>query len=236
MTDSSPMAARLARAWELQRSYAAQFGRLRPPKPARYAVTHYCLELGLEYQGAISAASGDGRHGAAHTLLRALIETTFRALWLVYIADDATLENFVKGRLKPDLNDLIKWIRNRKKSYPQLAHFASACERKAAIFNSYAHAGIEQLARRHGGFDERERIAALNFADTFLVIDGEIAAVVHDDPPVAAAHADPRCGPVRRGLVHSRAGRRATGRRAAAGPSFPAASPAGSKEPLAPAG
>lgn len=138
----------------------------------------------MEYQAAIGSASGDGRYGASHTLLRALIETTFRALWLIYIADEAAVESFVKGRIKPDLNDLIKWIRNRKKSYPQLAQFASACAKKAAVFHSYAHAGIEQLVRRRDGFDERERIALLNFADTFLVINGEIAAVVYDDPPL----------------------------------------------------
>ncbi|MBX9402978.1 hypothetical protein K4L06_16845 [Lysobacter sp. BMK333-48F3] len=180
-TAEPELAARVRRTEALQRRYAAEFARLQAPPRGRYSVAHSCLELALEYQAAIAAAVGDGRNAAALTLLRALIETVFRALWLVYAAAPDQLAKLAQGRLKPDLSDFTRSLRSRKQVYPQLAQFATDCEGRAGIFNSLAHAGNELLVRQKTGYDPNESLATLDFADSFLVLSGEIAAIVHDD-------------------------------------------------------
>jgi hypothetical protein len=136
--------------------------------------------LAMEHDAAIATLVRFRHFATSHTLIRALMETTFRGLWVLYLADFDNLQRFVEGKSKPDLDDMARML--AKRGPPALRGLGAAILDQRHVFHSFAHAGLEQLVRRRNGFMPEEVRSCLLLADIFGVLAGEVGAVVHEDP------------------------------------------------------
>ncbi|GAB6194900.1 DUF6988 family protein [Lysobacter xanthus] len=73
------------------------------PSALRSAIAHDAILLAMEHHAAIATLVRFRHFATAHALIRALMETTFRALWLVYVADFDSVERFCRGESKTRL-------------------------------------------------------------------------------------------------------------------------------------
>jgi hypothetical protein len=176
----------------LHLAYVEVVGRLGPTHSVRQAVAHDAMLLAMEHHAAIATLVRFRHFATSHALIRALMETTFRALWVLYLCDFESLQRFIEGRSKPDLDDMARML--AKRGPQELKGLGSAILDQRHVFHSFAHAGLEQLVRRRNGFMQEEVRYCLLLADTFGVLAGEVGAVVHKSlalRELTAMHARP---------------------------------------------
>lgn len=169
----------------LHATYADALKRLPSPNPIRLAVVRDACHLAIEHQGAVAALVRLRHYSSAFALIRPLMETTFRALWLLYVADYQSVRFLIADERRMYLDDLARSFTKGARP-PDLRSLALNVLDQKGIFHSFAHADVEQLVRVRSGFDGIEVLTVLLMADMFAVIAGEAAALAHGD---ASLHA-----------------------------------------------
>lgn len=69
----------------------------------------------------------------------------------------------------------------KKSGYQELKSISEKILDNKHIYHSFAHCGLEQLARRRNGFKPDDLISALITADAFTVISGEIGGLLYEN-------------------------------------------------------
>jgi hypothetical protein len=108
-------------------------------------------DLVLEHFGAIISLVKSGQHtGSAFALLRPLIETSIRAYWVRYIADDGLLVSILRYKaVFPVMEQAAKQVEKyfTKQSYPGMFSIKRDTLRQ---LHGFTHSGLEQLQFRFG--------------------------------------------------------------------------------------
>ena len=108
-------------------------------------------DLALEHFGAIISLTKSGQHtGSAFALLRPLIETSVRAYWVRFVADDGLLASILRYKATfPDMERAAKQVEKHfaKQSYPGLFSLKKAALRQ---LHGFTHSGLVQLQFRFG--------------------------------------------------------------------------------------
>ena len=164
----------------LHHIYAGCISKVGIPTSTRLSIAHDCVLLAMELQGAIGTLIRFRHHAAAFALLRPLIETTLRAAWLVYVADYQSIARLLENKNTKDLDDFARALA-KKSGHDELKSIAETILDRRHTYHSFAHCGLEQLARRRNGFKPNELIIGLIISDAFAVISGEIGHLIHAD-------------------------------------------------------
>src|SRR5690242_17808414 len=131
--DNQPLdlAARADTSIALHLQYVEVVVRLGPGRTLRQSVSHDAVLLAMEHHAAIATLIRFRHFSAAHALIRPLMEMTFRALWLTYVADFSAIKLFLANKYKPDLDDCARLLDKRGPS--ELKGFGSAVLDQAHI-------------------------------------------------------------------------------------------------------
>lgn len=108
-------------------------------------------DVALEHFGAIISLIKSGQHtGSAFALLRPLVETSVRAYWVRYIADDELLVSILRYKAAfPVMERAAKQVEKlfAAQSYPGLFSVKKDALRQ---LHGFTHSGLEQLQFRFG--------------------------------------------------------------------------------------
>lgn len=176
---SRALAVRVQRSQALHSSHTIELLRLPQPKTLRLSVASNAIVLAAEHHGAIALLISQAHYSTAHALMRPLVETTMRALWLTYLASFTAVDELTTRPSGPDLDRICRYFVKAK--LHGLTPIAEAVLKQGSIFHSFAHAGIEQLVRRLRGYSEEEVLAALLISDVFSSVAIANAAIIFDD-------------------------------------------------------
>lgn len=163
---------------DLHRIYADVVSKIGVPASTRLSIAHDCLLLAIELQGAIGTLIRFHHFAGAFALLRPLMETTLRSAWLLYVADYQSIAKFLENKNTMDLDRFANALL-KKSGHSELQSISRKVIDNKHIYHSFAHCGIEQLARRRNGFKPDELMTGLMTADFFAVISGEIGGLAH---------------------------------------------------------
>lgn len=132
------------------------------------------VDIALEHHEAISLLIKSELFGSAFALVRPLIETMFRALWMNEVATGNEIEKASRDELDfPSMSQMVEEI---DKSYYTDTFFQSFKRSNWKAMCSYAHSGALQVARRFTdgevkpSYSEGEILEVLNAATTALVL------------------------------------------------------------------
>ena len=172
---------RCDRSRELGSAVIWSIARLDRPTQLRREIASDAATLAVELHGAVWVLIHSAHYAAAHALLRPIMETTTRALWLLYTADFQQVERLAANQHTYDMGDLLRAMR-KKKPFPQIEMLCALDEQAKKLFHSFTHGGFEALRRRADGYQPNEIFAGLLIADLYLVIATDAIAVLHEMP------------------------------------------------------
>ena len=183
MTSPLDIRERCERSRELQGVVIWSIAKLTRPSSLRRQVAGDAATLAIELHGAIWVLIHSAHFAAAHALLRPMMETTARALWLLYAATFEQVEALASNRHTLDMGDLLRAMQ-KKRAFPQVDILCDLDEKSKKPIHSFTHGGFEALRRRADGFEPTEIIACLLIADLYLVIATDAVAVLHETSPL----------------------------------------------------
>ena len=154
---------------------------LNRPTRLRLEIAGDAATLAVELHGAVWVLIQNGHYAAAHALLRPLMETTTRALWLIYAAEFQQVELLVANERNNDMGDCLRALR-KKRAFPQVEMLWTLDQQANRLFHSFTHGGFEALRRRADGYQPNEIFAGLLIADLYLLIATDAIAVLHEVP------------------------------------------------------
>jgi hypothetical protein len=132
------------------------------------------VDIALEHHEAISLLIKSKLFGSAFALVRPLIETMLRALWINAVATEIEIEKASRDKLNfPSMSQMVKEI---DKSYSTDTFFQSFKGSGWKAMCSYAHSGAHQIARRFTNgevkpsYSEGEILEVLNATSTAVVL------------------------------------------------------------------
>lgn len=155
--------------------------RLDRPTQLRREIAGDAATLAIELHGAVWVLIHSAHYAAAHALLRPLMETTTRALWLLYTADFQQLEGLVANERTKDMGACLRAMR-KSRAFPEIEMLCALDEQANKLFHSFTHGGFEALRRRADGYQPNEIFAGLLIADLYVVIATDAIAVLHEMP------------------------------------------------------
>lgn len=182
---SVDLAERIAQSNALQAVAAWAVKPLEQPRPLRMALARHATVQAFELHGAITLLLANGFAASAHALLRPLMESVYRTLWLVYAARFVDVQRLQAGQHSHTISDLLRDLR-KKASLEQLHVLHDLQGTLGTLFNSFAHSSHEALSRRADGFTEDELVSCAFLSDMFFVIAMDAAAVIHESPLLKA--------------------------------------------------
>ena len=134
----------------------------------RHRVAGGCLDVTAEHHKAIVMLVANKLYAPAFALMRLLLESYVRGVWLHKCADDRDLERYKKDKV-PSYYELVESIENLKSH--QDGTFSRMKERSWKAMNSYSHTGFLQASRRQtdnsieSNYDDEEIVEVMKFAD-----------------------------------------------------------------------
>lgn len=148
----------------------------------RHLLAVGCLDVALEHQAAIALLHSSGLPGSTLALLRILVESVVRGLWLLHCASGDQLLEFKSGTLRKEFKDLIIEFEAKIDQSPGVLSGFKGRSWKA--LNAFTHTGFMQVSRRHtpgrveANYPEHELAQALDAAGAFgLVAAGQLIAM-----------------------------------------------------------
>ena len=138
------------------------------PTDERSLIGRGCFDVGIEHQDSIALLYKSGFHGSMLALLRVLVDSVVRGVWLITCANDGELERFKKGRIDKEFGVLIDEIEARVGHTNRVLSTMKAKDWKS--LNDFTHRGYQQVTRRHSSgavganLPEAEIQAALSYA------------------------------------------------------------------------
>lgn len=136
--------------------------------PLRERLAGGCLSTALEHQKAVLLLIAQKLYGSAFALIRILIETYIRGVWLHRCATENDLSEIEKGRDIGKAGDLISVV--EKLEGFEEGVFSEMKRTSWGAMNDYTHTGIRQIVRQNtentieSNYDEKEVLEALKFA------------------------------------------------------------------------
>lgn len=155
--------------------------RLARPSALRREIAVDAATLAIELHAAIWVLIHSAHYAAAHALLRPMMETTARSLWLLFAASFEQVNALASNRHTLDMGDLLRAMR-KKRAFPEVEMLCALDDQVSKLFHSFTHGGFEALRRRSDGYQPAEVIACLLIADLYLVIATDAVAVSHESP------------------------------------------------------
>ena len=146
----------------------------------RHRAAAGCLDLSMEYQKAIVLLVAKKIYGPAFSLMRLIVESYVRGIWLHRCATEKDLEKFAKDKV-PDFYKLLEDIEKLESHEDKV--LSRMKERSWKIMNSYTHTGYHQVVRRQteisieANYDDDEILELVNFANAI----GYLAAIATCD-------------------------------------------------------
>ncbi|UTY56054.1 hypothetical protein [Massilia sp. erpn] len=141
-----------------------------------------CLDVAIEHQAAFALLARNELHGSAFALLRVLMESLVRALWLHRCATDDDIAKFKRGKLDKQFGTLIEEF----EAFIQTPEGVLSSLKKSAwtALNGFTHTGFHQVSRRHkpgrveGSYADEEIANAIGVAGALgLVAAGELISL-----------------------------------------------------------
>lgn len=122
------------------------------PTPAdeRIRIAVGCFDVAIEHQAAIALLSSKKLYGPMFALLRVIMESVVRGLWLSQCASDAEISRFKKKGLDrgKTFNNLIEDI-EEKVDYTQ-GPLSTLMKNGWSNLNDFTHTGFNHITRRYG--------------------------------------------------------------------------------------
>jgi uncharacterized protein DUF6988 len=116
------------------------------PSDTKTTMLFAYVDIALEHHEAIFLLIKSKLFGSAFALVRPLLETMFRALWINEVANQSQIEKASRDELKfPCISQMLEEI---DKSYSSNILFRSFKGSSWKAMCSYAHSGALQIARR----------------------------------------------------------------------------------------
>ena len=144
------------------------------PADERHLLAIGCLDVALEHQAAIALLHASDLHGSTLALLRTLVESVVRGLWLLHCASDDELDKFKNATLRKEFKDLVSDFETKIDQSPGvLSGFKS---RAWKALNGFTHTGFTQVSRRHkpgrveANYPDHELAQALDAAGAFGMV------------------------------------------------------------------
>ena len=146
----------------------------------RHRAAAGCLDLTMEYQKAIVLLVARRLYGAAFSLMRLMVESYVRGIWLHRCAEEQDLEKFAKDKV-PKFYKLLEEVEKLEGHEDKV--LSRMKERSWKPMNSYTHTGYLQVMRRQtdtsveANYDDDEILEVVNFANAI----GCLAAIATCD-------------------------------------------------------
>ena len=149
---------------------------LRPEYPVDTKTTLLTayVDIALEHHEAISLLIKTKLFGSAFAVVRPLVETMLRALWINALANPNQIEKASRDKLKfPCMSQMLAEI---DQTYGTDAFFQSFKGSNWAAMCSYAHSGASQIARRFTNgevkpsYSDGEILEVLNVTNTAVIL------------------------------------------------------------------
>jgi len=145
-----------------------------------------CFDVAIEHQAAIALLCKSKHFGSMHALMRILIESVVRGLWILHCATDAELDIFEKRGIEKHFGDLTAEIEMAIGSnQPTLSQMKVNVWR---AMNDFTHTGYIQVTRRHGegvlgsNYPEEDVIKCINAAGAYgLLASSQLSAMAKQD-------------------------------------------------------
>lgn len=149
-------------------------------KNPREFIAADALNLGAEFHASVALLCSGGQYASAHALTRPLIETTVRALWLMYVAPIDRIMRMTQGNDGTKFDPMVSQLLNLK-GHPVLTSIASALGRQnSATLHSYTHAGFHLLRRRETGFSQADLLQQLMVSDMFGIVGFDAMRILYN--------------------------------------------------------
>lgn len=136
--------------------------------------------IALEHRAAIRLLIGAGAHATAMTATRAALEAFVLAMWVVRIAANDMLDEFLAGRRDPPGADKV--LRDLAKKGRPDDQMWVVLQRQYKVLNDYAHGGPRQVTRWMRQGEIAPRYTDGQMAETMRFVDlvGVFAAFVRE--------------------------------------------------------
>lgn len=170
---------RIALSREMHNAHVDSLLKIAKPNSLRGSLVGGSIVLACQHHSAIGLLMHFNHMAVAHSVIRPLMEASFRACWLTYAASFQSVQALEDGSATTDLEYLARTL-SRKKEYPQIVAFSEAILGIAKIFNSFAHAGHQQMMRRDRGFFFEEIFSGIMLSDVCAVFAVEVGAAYLD--------------------------------------------------------
>lgn len=168
---------------ELHARIAEIFGGMDRLSAPRLFVAADALVLGAELHAGIALLTRFGHYASANALMRPLIETAVRSMWVIYQAPIEVVQRIAGNTYTIDLDKMLRQLAKRK-DLPLISGLVKALSNAKSTLHSFTHVGYEQLRRREVGFDPNEVRMQLMVADLFAVICLDLAGVVYNQSEI----------------------------------------------------
>lgn len=145
-----------------------------------------CFDVAIEHQAAIALLCDARLFGSAHAMLRVLVESVIRGLWILHCASDVEVDRFEKGKIDKEFGELIAEIETAVGAYQPTLSMMKRNAWKA--MNDFTHTGFIQVTRRHGdgklgpNYPEEDVIKCINATGALgLIASAQLSAMAKQD-------------------------------------------------------
>ena len=152
------------------------------PTDDRTMLALSCFDIAIEHQAAIALLAGASLYGSAFALLRVLVESLVRGLWLQSCATDAEIEKFKRGKLDKTFAKLAEEFETKIETPSGVLSNFKATAWDA--LNGFTHTGFHQVSRRHsvgrveGSYPDHEVAKAFGVTGALgLIAAGQLIAM-----------------------------------------------------------
>lgn len=152
----------------------------------RQQIASACFDVAIEHQAAIALLCDSHLFGSMHAMMRILVESVVRGLWILHCATEAEIDRFEKRGIDKHFGELTAEIEAAIG-----AHQPTLSQMKAnawVTLNDFTHTGYTQITRRHGdgvlgsNYPEDDVIKCINAAGALgLIASAQLSAMAKQD-------------------------------------------------------
>jgi len=145
-----------------------------------------CFDIAIEHQAAIALLCESHFFGSMHAMMRVLVESVTRGLWILHCANEAELDRFEKHGIEKHFGDMTAEIESAVGAeQPTLSQMkANAWD----ALNDFTHTGYIQVTRRHGNgtlgpnYPEGDIVKCIHAAGAYgLIASTQLSAMAQQD-------------------------------------------------------
>ena len=145
-----------------------------------------CFDIAIEHQAAITLLCESSLFGSMHAMMRVLVESVTRGLWILHCANESELDRFEKRGIEKSFGDMTAEIESAVGAeQPTLSQMKTNAW---DALNDFTHTGYMQVTRRHGdgtlgpNYPEGDILKCINAAGAFgLLASAQLSAMAQND-------------------------------------------------------